>query len=67
MRIGGVVIQQQERSPLHDKCRLLWCHNNTCNGFVEPLVLDHFAFASAEQDSFPVGAETDNFYNYELK
>jgi hypothetical protein len=26
-----------------------------------------FAFASAEQDSFPVGAETANFFNYELK
>jgi hypothetical protein len=32
------------------------------------LVPDHiFAFGSAEQDSFPVGAETAKFFNYELK
>jgi hypothetical protein len=67
MRIGGVVSQQQERSPLHGKCRLLWCHNNTAMASLSHLFWIIFAFASAEQDSFPVGAETANFFNYELK
>ena len=52
MRIGGVVSQQQERSPLHGKCRLLWCHNNTCNGSLSHLFWIIFAFGCAEQDSF---------------